>query len=358
MKMVIPTDSISIGLDGSHKRQLQFTHITANLGPGEFELDPHYDRKTGLSTFTQALHGGNGSIAKRVSLATYGTWAPPNRYRYPLSSFTLNRVRPGGAIGGVVGRSLKDEYCLAGFVQVPGYKNPPAHSFISGSNCNDRSNRLGWSAGWGDKYDQMDTGQAISLTGVPDGKYILRATADPEHVLHEVTTGNDVTDTLLKIAGTHVTVLSQHLRNVRLPEVRVTGRRTLTATVSVSPRKTIRSVQFIVDGRPAGHPRKAPPYKYTVTAPAGAHFVSARATITNGVMGSAPVRRIVLREASNLVLPRGSRPAVHLLNPGPNAIVTGLKPIAVEVTDTVDVPAVRLSVDGKQLGAVLRSASS
>jgi len=65
LRLVVPTNLISIGLDGSGHRELRFTHITADVGPGLFEIDPHYDAKTGVATFTQALHRRNGSIAKR-----------------------------------------------------------------------------------------------------------------------------------------------------------------------------------------------------------------------------------------------------------------------------------------------------
>ena len=418
MKLVVPTDLISIGLDGNGQRELRFTHITANLGPGLFEIDPHYDAKTGVATFTQALHRANGTVATRVPLATYGTWEPPSDYRYPLSSFTLNEVGPGGTVGAVVARSPKVDYCMTGDVQVPDYPNPPPETFISPSNCANPTQPLGWSAGWGDEYDQTDSGQPISLVGVPDGTYILRATVDPEHVLHEVTTANDVTDTKLEIAGNNVTVLSQKVTKVPLPQVRVTGSTTVRASVSPPSGATVRSVQFIVDGRPVGSPQTTAPYTFAFTARPGVQYVSARATDTDGVMGTAPVERIVAPKApairvtrlvwragllelrlsapkgvavtavvagrrrrvaggslelrvprprritlrisrsggpiSTLVLPLDSRPAVHLVNPGPGETVSGIAPVAVNATDAVGVTAVRLSVDGKPLGSALR----
>ncbi len=420
MKLVVPTNLISIGLDGNDQRELRFTHITANLGPGLFEIDPHYDAKTGIATFTQALHRANGTVVTRAPLATYGTWEPPSDYRYPLSSFTLNAVGPGGTVGAVVARSPKVDYCMTGDVQVPGYPNPPNETFISPSNCADPTLPLGWSAGWGDEYDQTDSGQPISLVGVPDGTYILRATVDPEHVLHEVTTANDVTDTKLQIAGNDVTVLSQKVTKVPLPQVRLTGTTTLTATVSPPSGATVRSVQFILDGRPAGSPQTAAPYTFAPTARPGVHYVSARATDTDGVMGTAAVERIVVPKApairvtrlvwsagflhlrlvapkgatvtavvaghrhavvsgrldlrvprprqitlkiasahgrvSTVVLPLDSRPTVQLVNPGPNETVSGLAPVAVDATDAVGVTAVRLTVDGKPLGSVLSTA--
>jgi hypothetical protein len=308
MRIVVPTDLISIGLDGNGHRELRFTHITADLGPGEFEIDPHYDARTGVSTFSQSLYDRAGKLAKRVPLATYGTWEPPSDYRYPLTSFTLNTVATGGALGGVVARSPKVDYCITGDTQVPGYKNPPGQTFIPDSNCGDPTLPLGWSAGWGDQYDQTDEGQPISLQGVADGTYVLRATVDPEHVLREVTTRNDVTDTKLRIAGDQVTVLSQKIVNAPLPSVRLAGVRggesvagslALKARVSAPAGRTVRSVQFLLDGRPLGPALKAPPYTYpwTVNAKAGAHELSARATDADGVMGSARPVRIVVGKA-------------------------------------------------------------
>src|SRR6478609_5815873 len=50
---------------------------------------------------------------------------------------------------------------------------------------------LRWSVGWGDQYDQTDSGQPIDLTGVADGTYVLEATVDPQHVLTESNTSNN-----------------------------------------------------------------------------------------------------------------------------------------------------------------------
>ena len=58
---------------------------------------------------------------------------------------------------------------------------------------------------------------------------------------------------------------------------------------------------------------------------------------------------------TTLVLPLDSRPAVHLVNPGPNETVSGIAPVAVDATDTVGVTSVRLTVDGKRLGSVLHA---
>lgn len=313
LRIFVPKGLISIGLDPtSGQRELRFTHITADVGAGPFEIDPRYDARTGVSTFSQALYRRNGSGGwsrlRRVPLATYGTWEPPSDYRFPLTGFTLNRLGPHG-VGPVVARSPKVDYCITGDTQVNGVPRTPAQTFIPVSDCGDPTLPLGWSVGWGDEYDQTDAGQPISLQGVADGAYVLRATVDPEHVVHEGTRSNDVTDTTLRIQGDRVTVLSQRVVNLPLPRVRllevhggqdVSGSLPLRASVGLSAGRHVRSLQFLLDGQPLGPALTRPPYLYpwTVAAKPGAHYLSARATDSEGVEGSAPVVRITVRRAS------------------------------------------------------------
>ena len=313
LRILVPSDLISIGLDASGRRELRFTHVTTDFGPGPFEIDPHYQARSGVSTFSQALYRRDGHggwrLARRVPLAAYGTWEPPSDYRFPLTSFTLNRIGAGGAVGAVVARSPKVDYCITGDTQVSGIRGSPAQTFIPDSNCGDPTLPLGWSVGWGDQYDQTDAGQPIPLAGVADGTYVLRATVDPRHALHELTTANDVTDTTLRIAGDRVAVLAQKVVSLPLPRVRLVGVRAgetvagslaLRARVAVPRGHAFRSLQFLLDGKPLGPRLTTRPWSYpwTVAAAAGTHYLSARVTDSQGLEGSAPVVRITVRRVA------------------------------------------------------------
>ena len=46
--------------------------------------------------------------------------------------------------------------------------------------------------GWGDTYFQSVAGQSFNLTGLPNGTYYIEVLANPEKVLHETATSNDV----------------------------------------------------------------------------------------------------------------------------------------------------------------------
>jgi hypothetical protein len=312
MVIMVPTDLISIGTDpSSGDRDLRFTHITADIGAGPFEIDPHYDSTTGIARFTQEIYNspspGAWSPDHSVPVAAEGVWDPPSDYAFPLTKFTLNNVNADGSIGSVVATSPKADYCITGDAFVGGVPNAPNQTSPPPSNCTDPTKPLGWSVGWGDQYDQTDSGQPIDLTGVTDGTYILHAIVDPLHVLTESDTNNDVTDTKLQISGNSVSVLSQTHPVTTPPTVSLTGPSpgaqvsgsvTLTASASATAPATVASVQFLLDGQTLGSPIAAPPFAYTWTVgstPPGGHMLSARATDSDGNVATAtPVSVVVV----------------------------------------------------------------
>jgi hypothetical protein len=319
LRILVPTGLISVGVDPqSGVRELRFTHITADVGAGPFEIDPSYNPRTGISTFVQALYrvAGPGvwSLARRVPLAAVGEFRPPTDYQFPLTAFTLSRVTGDGSPGVVVANSPKRDYCITGDTMLSGVPHTPDQTFISPSNCDDPTKPLGWSVGWGDEYDQTDAGQPISLRGVPNGTYVLHAVVDPRHVFIESDAANDVTDTTLRIAGDSVTVLGQRNPRVIPPRATITSPRagagvsgavTLQASASASPPAVVRSVQFLLDGRPLGRPLEHAPFRtqwMTAAAGAGAHRLSAEVTDSRGTLGTARPVRVIVRPAPPLTV--------------------------------------------------------
>ena len=302
MQMEVPTSAISIGTTGGTK-QLRFTHITWDAGTGPFEIDPAYNAMTGTATFSQEIYNSPsaGVWAKdhSVPLPVTGVFDPPDNYQFPLTSFTLNQVNTDGSLGAVVATSPKKDYCITGDTFVGGVPNAPNSSFIPQNNCTDPTKPLGWSVGWGDEYDQTDPGQPIDLTNVPNGTYILHGVVDPQHLLTESNPMNNVTDTLLQISGTTVTVLSQTHPGSTPPAVTMTspadgstasGTVTVSATATPVAPATISSVQFLLDGQPLGAPVTSAPYTFAWTVGSttpGSHTLSARATDSNGNMATA-----------------------------------------------------------------------
>jgi Lysyl oxidase len=56
--------------------------------------------------------------------------------------------------------------------------------------------------GWGDTYLQTLAEQAFDITGVPNGTYYIEITANPQHVLYESNTRNDVSLRKVILGGT------------------------------------------------------------------------------------------------------------------------------------------------------------
>ena len=65
--------------------------------------------------------------------------------------------------------------------------------------------------GWGDTYIQSVAGQAIDVTDVPNGRYYVRVTVNPNRKLREASTANNVAYRLVILGGT------RGLRTVRVP---------------------------------------------------------------------------------------------------------------------------------------------
>lgn len=367
MEIKVPTTAISIGTNpGNGDRQLQFTHITWDAGTGPFEIDPSYNSKTGVATFTQALYQspspGVWKLDHSVPVAATGVFHPPSDYQFPLTKFTLNNVNPDGSIGSVVATSPKTDYCITSDAYVGGVANTPNQSYIPQSNCTDPTKPLGWSVGWGDQYDQTDSGQPIDLTGIADGTYILRGVVDPTHVLTESDSTNNATDTLLQITGNTVSVISQTNPGTTPPTVSMTspangasvsGTVQLQASASAASPATVTSVQFLLDGQPLGSPVTTSPYTYnwTVgTTPLGSHTLSARVSDSNGNTATAAAVTVTVVASNPCSGGDTTPPTVSITNPTSNQTVSGTQPVAASASDNCGVASVQFLLDGQALG--------
>ena len=60
----------------------------------------------------------------------------------------------------------------------------------------------GLSGQCGDTYQQSIAGQAINITNVPNGTYYIEVLANPQKVLDETTTSNDISYRKVILGGT------------------------------------------------------------------------------------------------------------------------------------------------------------
>jgi hypothetical protein len=302
LQVKIPTNNISIATPTPSTRVLDFTHITWNAGAGPLEIQPSYNASTGTATATQNLYTLTGaatwSFVRSVPIVKPMLYHPPSDYAFPFSTFALYSTGSGGGVGAPVATSPKVNFCMTGDTLVGGVPNTTATSTPAASDCGNPNGLLGISVGWGDEYSYPDTGNNIDISNLADGTYWLRAQADAFGYFAQGGTDQSVTDTQLQITGTTVKVLQQVTPAISRPVVAMTspadgasipGATTFTATVSDPA--TVTSVQFIVDGAPFGAPITTGGSTFSLpvaSLPPGQHIVSAQATDSNHLIGTAP----------------------------------------------------------------------
>lgn len=108
----------------------------------------------------------------------------------------------------VVATSGKQSWCVAPTdaidLNVPGALWRPQSTSLA-SACGDIDAqwlRQVLPVGWGDTYVQTVAGQAIDITELPNGRYHIKVTVNPEGTLHERRTSNNVSYRLVILGGT------------------------------------------------------------------------------------------------------------------------------------------------------------
>ena len=66
----------------------------------------------------------------------------------------------------------------------------------------------GLSVGWGDTYPASLPDQAIDITGLPDGNYTVKVTADWQNFWRETNESNQSATALIRITGNSVALLT------------------------------------------------------------------------------------------------------------------------------------------------------
>lgn len=199
----VPAWQIGTERDGRTDR-LTFNAHEWNAGPAPLVVEG-YRRGAGEVMDAYQFFYKDG---KEVGSARTGTMkyhnAPEHNHWHFLDFASYELVKPDGSL---VTTSGKQSWCLAPTdpvdLSVPGAAWRPEAIGLD-STCGDRSAlwlREVLPAGWGDTYSQYQT-QAFNLTKVPNGKYKIKITVNPNGTLHERTRSNNVSYRTVILRGT------------------------------------------------------------------------------------------------------------------------------------------------------------
>lgn len=189
--------------DGS--RELRLSNTIWNSGAGALELEGKFNPATQKTKVEQHVLAQVGIPLDH--LVGEFIWHPTHDHWHfeAFSLYELWTLTPSGGLDTVISSSDKVSYCVidtdivdrqhAGFV-------PRKRYYGCGRALQ------GLSPGWGDTYKSFLDGQSIQLSGVKDGLFALKSTANPDAILLEANYHNNAALLYLDIRGERITTLS------------------------------------------------------------------------------------------------------------------------------------------------------
>jgi hypothetical protein len=352
---IIPTGAISIVGTGS-SALFQYTHDTYNGGPGPLVILPVYNPASGTYQGTQNIYSLNssGTWTLTQSIRIPGSFvfdAAHGHFHFPFTTYGLYTVAADGTPGTPVATSGKISFCINdSFIYNSSLPNAGALGNLG--SCSDPTSLRGLDIGAVDEYDQTDEGQSISIAGVPDGTYWLRAIVDPDNYLTENDKTNNETDVKVSISGGTVTVLQTVVPVLLAPPVisvtspldgaTVTGTVQLTASTA-----TATGVQLLIDGEPLGSFISAVPYTMswdTGTSTNGTHWLAAQTTGPTGRIGTSAVVAVTVSNSTT------APPSVQITTPNAGSTVSAAVTVAANAASSQGIASVTFYVDGAQIG--------
>ena len=358
---ILPASKISIVGTGN-SRVFQYTHDTFNGGSGPLVIQPVFNAASGNYQGTQYIYsfsGGRWTLQQPVSLAGLFIFdSDHGHFHFPFTTYGLYAVTPSGGVGAPVATSGKISFCIDdSFIYDPSLPNAGAIGNLG--SCSDPLSLRGLNIGAVDEYDQTDPGQSISLNGVPDGTYWLRAIVDPNNFLAESDKTNNETDIELIITGNTVQVLKTVTPKLNNPPIinmtSPANNASISRVVQLAANPAATSgVQFLVDGVPFGNSVGTPPYAVawdTTTVQNGTHWLAAQTTDSTGVIGTSPVVSVTVANGGG-----GSGPSVQITSPTTGSILSSIVTLYATAASGQQIANVTFFVDGAPVGSPVTSA--
>jgi hypothetical protein len=204
-----------------HRDVLAFAATEWNAGPAPLVVEGFREPNTDVMDAFQYFFDAQGNPVGSTPAGSFEFDARRGHQHWhfeQLARYSLLNLAKTEVV-----RSHKQSFCIAPTDPVD-LTAPRANwqpwSLGLGSACGGPSAiwiREDLDTGWGDTYYQFVAGQAFNISAVPNGWYYLRSEVNPEGLLQERSTTNDVEDRLVHLGGTpgHRTVLLAPWHGIR-----------------------------------------------------------------------------------------------------------------------------------------------
>lgn len=195
------------------RKLLRFSNNVRNDGDGPLELRPENDPVTNTTDAYQRVysHDEDGSwyLDSEIKVGTFAFHEAHNHWHFAdFAGYYLHEVTSRGWLGPLIGEGSKVTFCIADVVRIDStLEHSASTAAYPVSNC-DQNSTTGLSVGWGDTYKYSLADQSIDITGLPDGRYWLVSTADPDNRLLETNDANNSTKLKIEIRRDRVVNLT------------------------------------------------------------------------------------------------------------------------------------------------------
>lgn len=195
-----PLTSLLVGQDQADRTFLRFSATLVNVGDGPLLVAAHRDLPFGDWLVVQRVNDAAGGYSERATSADLVFGGDGHDHWHVVGAEAHQLESPNGEI---VGGLAKSGFCFFDNVDyraaLPGRPRAPVYSSVGCGGQLDRDILMGISVGWGDEYQWFLLDQTIEITGIPDGRYRLRAIADPADLILESDESNNDTWTMVDL---------------------------------------------------------------------------------------------------------------------------------------------------------------
>ena len=179
---------------------LRFSTTSWNKGLGPLELRAGEVVASRQNVY-QRIYNDDGTFFD--SLAGDFVWHEAHSH-FHFENYALYTLEPVSAPGASARTSSKTTFCVMDTTRV-NTKLPNAPKRAVYDTCG--SLIQGMSVGWGDTYKYYLAGQAIDITGLPDGDYNLIIEIDPQNKIAEIDESDNVATIGIRLSGGAVEVI-------------------------------------------------------------------------------------------------------------------------------------------------------
>jgi hypothetical protein len=210
-----PLTSILVGEDPDKRIFLRFSATLVNVGAGPLLVTAHRSFPFGNDwRVMQRIEDAAGAYSER-DIGAHLIFGGDGHDHWHVVGAEAHQIET--LEGDIVGGLVKSGFCFFDNVDyrssLPAAPTQPVHASTECGSQFDRDVAMGISVGWGDEYQWYLLDQTIEITGVPDGRYRLRAIADPADQLVESDEANNDTWTVVDLStvdgNRRVTVVEQ-----------------------------------------------------------------------------------------------------------------------------------------------------